>query len=312
MKNSSILQKPLDTKFNYLSHLNDITNGINLKEKTVIITGGCKGRGLEVAKTLAQLEANVIVTTPNLEQAKMNLIDFPNIQIEEVDLTNLKNIEAFSDDFLQTDSSLDLLINNEEISLYNYYKDDYGDELHLSHNYLGHFHLTLRLWTVLKESVGARIINLSSYQHKFSMFNFSDPNYHYKDFNDVEAYAQSKTAMNLFTIALDELGKKHNIRSFAVNPYILVDRNNIELSPKKVIVEEFLTIIWCATNSMLDNIGGLYCENVNIAPLDLDDTLNNYNTFSTGVKRYSLDQVTAQKLWQLSEELTGISLEIDF
>jgi len=312
MKNSSILQKPLDTKFNYLSHLNDITDGINLKGKTVIITGGCKGRGLEAAKTLAQLEANVIITTPNLEQAKINLKDFPNIQIEEVDLTNLKNIEAFSDDFLQTDSSLDLLINNEEISLYNYYKDDYGDELHLSHNYLGHFHLTLRLWTALKKSIGARIINLSSYQHKFSMFNFNDPNYHYKDFNDVEAYAQSKTAMNLFTIALDELGKKHNIRSFAVNPYILVDRNSIDLSQQKIIVEEFLTVIWCATNSMLDNIGGLYCENVNIAPLDLDDTLNNYNKFSTGVKRYSLDQVNAQKLWELSEELTGISLEIDF
>jgi hypothetical protein len=73
----------------------------------------------------------------------------------------------------------------------------------------------------------------------------------------------------------------------------------------KTIPQGAATSVWCATSTLLHNIGGVYCEDADVAVLASDASI------SGGVKSYSLDESNAKRLWRLSEEMTGITFNID-
>jgi len=73
----------------------------------------------------------------------------------------------------------------------------------------------------------------------------------------------------------------------------------------KTIPQGAATTVWCATSHLLNNVGGVYCEDADIAELASDVSMSN------GVKRYSLDESNAKRLWTLSESMTGITFNID-
>jgi len=70
----------------------------------------------------------------------------------------------------------------------------------------------------------------------------------------------------------------------------------------KTIPQGAATTVWCATSPMLNNIGGVYCEDADVAEL----VHGNEFPGSRGVQSYSLDRMNAKKLWKLSEEMTGV------
>jgi len=72
----------------------------------------------------------------------------------------------------------------------------------------------------------------------------------------------------------------------------------------KTIPQGAATTVWCATSPLLNHLGGVYCEDADIAPL-VDDESGALNT--GGVRLYSLDETNAKRLWKLSEAMTGIS-----
>jgi hypothetical protein len=72
----------------------------------------------------------------------------------------------------------------------------------------------------------------------------------------------------------------------------------------KTIPEGAATTVWCATSSLLQNIGGIYCEDCEVGKIASDATV------SGGVKSYSLDEASAHRLWKWSEEITGITFKI--
>jgi hypothetical protein len=88
-----------------------------------------------------------------------------------------------------------------------------------------------------------------------------------------------------------------------------------ELASKlKTIPQGAATTIWCATSPSLNNIGGVYCENCDVAELDHGNNIaKRYNDPSTlrGVQPYSVDKTNARRLWRLSEEWTGITFLSD-
>ncbi|WP_199119849.1 hypothetical protein [Pedobacter sp. ASV28] len=73
----------------------------------------------------------------------------------------------------------------------------------------------------------------------------------------------------------------------------------------KTIPQGAATTVWCATSPMLNTIGGVYCEDADIAEIALG------TTNSTGVKPYSLDETNAKHLWTLSEKMTGLTFNVD-
>jgi len=325
------LQKPINSGFNATSTTSDVIKGIDLTGKVAIVTGGNTGIGLETTKTLAAAGATVIVPARDTEKAKKNLQGISNIELEAMDLASPESIDEFAQKFLSSGRALHLLINNAGIMWVPLRRDNRGIESQLATNYLAQFHLTARLWPALKKANGARVINVSSLGHQMAPFNFDDPNFLHREYETLQAYGQSKTASNLFALELDNIGKSLHIRAYSLHPGSIHGTElgreaSIELFQQmgfcdtqgnilpevaatlKTVPQGAATTVWCATSPMLKNIGGVYCEDANIAELAPANTgHNNESSGACGVQPYSLDQASAKKLWKLSEEMTGIT-----
>ncbi|WP_294964373.1 SDR family NAD(P)-dependent oxidoreductase [uncultured Flavobacterium sp.] len=321
------LQKAIGSGFNASSTAQEVIRGIDLQGKTAIVTGGNTGIGLQTVKTLCLAGAQVVVPARDIKKAARNLVGIPNVTIEEMDLMNPHSIDAFAEKFLLTGKPLHLLINNAGIMWVPLRRDRRGYESQLATNYLAVFQLTARLWEALKKAEGARVVNVSSGGHQFSDFDFLDPNFLNREYETLKAYGQSKTAVNLFSIELDKRAEHHNVRVYALCPGAVGETELAREAPAdlfhklgfsdaqgnilpevaaslKTIQQGAATTVWAATSKLLDNIGGVYCENADIADLSSDTSLIG------GIKPYSLDKENAEKLWTLSEEMTGLTFNI--
>lgn len=212
-------QEPIaNYKFNYKTTANKVMKNINLSGKTIIITGGYSGIGLEMTKQLSRAGAKIIIPARRMEVAKKNLSKIKNIDILPLDLTNPESIHQFAESFLQNNSKLDILINSAGLMYLPLKRDSRGIEYHFATNHLGHYQLTMELLPALKNAKNSRVINLSSRAQQMTPL-LEDWNFEkIENYNPQIGYQQSKTANVLFSIKLDELGKKYGIRSFAVHP----------------------------------------------------------------------------------------------
>jgi NAD(P)-dependent dehydrogenase (short-subunit alcohol dehydrogenase family) len=326
------LQKPLGSPFTAFSTAEEVVNGISLAGKTAIVTGGYGGIGLETVKCFVAAGAKVVVPARDVAKAKKNLEGIHNVTVEAMDLMDPESIDAFAMKFLTTGEPLHLLINNAGIMWVPLQRDARGYESQLATNHLGHFQLTARLWPALKKANGARVVNVSSYGHHMAPFNFEDPNFERTEYHTLTGYGQSKTANNLFTVELDYRGSESGIRAFSVHPgsvngtdlgrvapmelFQQMGTHDAEgnIYPKvasklKTIPQGAATTVWCATSSQLNGLGGVYCENADIAELDLGNIAHQYDEPLSlrGVQPYSVDAADAQRLWTLSEALTGVT-----
>jgi NAD(P)-dependent dehydrogenase (short-subunit alcohol dehydrogenase family) len=327
------LQNPVGSGFDAKSTATQVLNGIDLTGKTAIVTGGNTGIGLETTKVLAAAGATVIVPARDIEKAKRNLAGVERVQVEPMDLAKPDTIDAFAKKFLASGKPLHLLINNAGIMWVPLRRDSRGIESQLSTNYLGHFQLIARLWPALKQAHGARVVNVSSAAHHMSSFNFEDPNFNNTEYQTLVAYGQSKTACNLFTVEFDNRAKASHVRAYSLSPGEIgdtelardadmeffkklgfVDENgNIHpeiLANLKTIPQGAATTVWCATSPQLNDIGGVYCEDADVAELASGD-INETNGYGVrGVQPYSVDESNAKRLWDLSEDMTGIAFKV--
>lgn len=329
-------QQPLGSGFDAFSTAEDVISGINLKGKTIIVTGGYAGIGLETVRVLAEAGAHVIVPARDLAKATRNISGIPNTTVESLDLMDPASIDSFAWKFLQTGRSLDILVNNAGIMWVPLQRDARGFESQLSTNHLGHFQLTARLWPALKQAGHARVVSVSSFGHHIAPFDFEDPNFENRAYETLAGYGQSKTANNLFAVELDRRGKAFGVRAFALHPGSVNGTDLGRVAPMelfqqmgthdadgniypevaqklKTIPQGAATTVWCATSPQLENLGGLYCENADVSQIDNGDIEHRYDQPWTlrGVKPYSIDPENARRLWTLSEQMTGVSFEIN-
>ena len=321
------LQAPLGSGFTATSTASEAMKGIDLTGKVAIVTGGYTGIGLETTRTLATAGATVIVPARSLEKAKKNLEGVAQVELAEMDLMNPDSIDTFAARFLASGRPLHLLINNAGIMFVPLRRNSRGIESQLATNYLAPFQLTAMLWKALQKATGARVINVSSLGHQFAQFNFEDPNFENRQYETLQAYGQSKTALNLFSVELDKRAKAFGARAYSVHPGNIWGTELTREAPlallqqfgfydeKGEVVAEVVaslktvqqgaaTTIWCATSPLLNHIGGVYCEDGDIAKLALGEEM------SAGVKPYSVDGASAKRLWQLTEEMTGINFDL--
>lgn len=327
-------QQPIGSGFDAFSTAQDVIRGIDLTGKTIIVTGGYAGIGLEAVKTFAGAGAQVIVPARDLAKATHNIAGIPNTTVESLDLMDSVSIDSFARKFLQTGRSLDILVNNAGIMWVPLLRDARGYESQLSTNHLGHFQLTARLWPALKHAGNARVISVSSFGHHIAPFDFEDPNFEHREYETLAGYGQSKTANNLFAVELDRRGKSYGVRAFSLHPGSVNGTDLGRVAPialfqqigthdaegniypevarkLKTIPQGAATTVWCATSPQLEGLGGLYCENAEVAEVDNGDIEHHYDEPLTlrGVKPYSIDPENARRLWTLSEQMTEITFE---
>lgn len=330
------LQQPLGSGFSKTSTATEIIKGINLKGKIAIVTGGNTGIGLETTKVLAAAGATVIVPARDIEKAKKNLESIPNVEIEQMDLAKPDTIDAFAKKFLTSGKPLHLLINNAGIMWVPLQRDSRGIESQLSTNYLGQFRLVARLWPALKIANGARVVNVSSLGHHMAPFDFEDPNFEHREYQTLLGYGQSKTASNLFALELDNRAKAHQVRAYSLHPGSIVgtelardadmelfkqmgffdENGNMRpeiLASLKTIPQGAATSVWVATSHLLNSIGGVYCEDNDIAELLSEDhaAQKKAKLHQSGVTAYSLDESSAKRLWKLTEDMIGFEFKVN-
>jgi NAD(P)-dependent dehydrogenase (short-subunit alcohol dehydrogenase family) len=300
-------QKQLPSGFGAHTTAREAIGGRRLDGTTAIVTGGYAGIGLETTRVLAAAGAHVVVPARDVAKATAALGGLGNVAIDELDLAVSATIDAFAARF--GDRPLHLLVNNAGIMAAPLSRDARGLESQLAVNHVGHFRLFARLLPALRRVRGARVIALSSRGHVRSAFDFEDPSFEHRPYDKMIAYGQSKTANILFAVELDRRFQRDGIRAFALHPGAILDTDlarHYDPEELKLVIERarrigsFKTVeqgaattIWCATSPQLDGLGGVYCENCDIASVETEG--------DDGVRPYAIDPARAERLWAWSE-----------
>ncbi|NKJ45584.1 oxidoreductase [Burkholderia sp. SG-MS1] len=314
-------QIPLRTGFNATTTAAAVLGAHDLSGMTAVITGGYSGLGLEAARVLAGAGASVVVPARDVARAAAAVRGIKRIELAELDLMDAASIDAFAEGFLASGRPLHMLLNSAGIMAAPLRRDSRGYESQFSTNHLGHFQLTARLWPALLRANGARVVSVSSLGHRLSAVDFDDPNFERRPYDKWIAYGQSKTANALFAVGVDRLGKAENIRAFSLHPgsiFTPLSRHldiedyrrvgaadaegnllSTEQAGFKTVEQGAATLVWCAVSHQLDGMGGVYCEDCDIAPLAMSESDKG------GVRSWAVDPELALHLWTVSEQLTG-------
>jgi len=318
-------QHPIGSGFGAETAAAEVIRGIDLSGKTAIVTGGYSGIGLQTTRALLSAGAKVVVPARDPSKAKSALAAMPGVIAETLDLMDPVSIDSFAERLVGSGQALHILVNNAGIMANPLTRDARGYESQFSTNHLGHFQLTARLWPALRRAKGARVVSLSSVGHRRAQVNFEDPNFQHREYDRWIAYGQSKSANALFAVGLDEIGQREDIRAFSVHPGGVITDLIRYMTPEEVRAYGVLddhgrpiidparnmktpeqgaaTSIWCAANPQLEGLGGVYCEDCDIAvPVPAD------STELRGVRPWAIDPEFARQLWSLSERLTAVRI----
>jgi NAD(P)-dependent dehydrogenase (short-subunit alcohol dehydrogenase family) len=296
----------------------DVLEGIDLTGKLAIVTGGYSGLGLETTRALAGAGAHVVVPARRRATAEQALADIDGVEIDELDLADLQSVRAFADRFLASERYAELVINNAGIMACPETRVGPGWEAQLATNHLGHYALVNLLWPAIANE-GTRVVSVSSAGHRRSPIRWDDVMFK-RGYDKWEAYGQAKTANVLFAVQLDALGQDAGVRALASHPGgirtplqrhlteeemmaagWIDEQGNLIAAGFKTPEQGAATQVWAATSPQLAGMGGVYCEDCDIAELTPAD-----DTTAGGVREYAVNPDEAARLWQLSAELTRI------
>lgn len=318
-------QQALGSGFGMRSTPSEVIAGADLSGKLAVVTGGYSGLGLETTKGLAEAGADVIVPARRPDHARGVLAGLGDtagtITVDEMDLGDVASAGGFGQRIADGDRSVDILINNAAIMACPETRVGDGWEAQFATNHLGHYVMTNKMWPALAADGGARVVALSSTGHKLSDIRYDDIHFT-SDYDKWIAYGQAKTANSLFAVHLDALGAEHGVRAFAVHPGGIMTELQRHLPKEEMIAMGWMdeagninelfktpeqgasTSIFAATSPQLDGMGGVYCEDADIA--NLEDPDNAMGRFF-GVKPYAIDAANAARLWDVSAAATGVN-----
>jgi NAD(P)-dependent dehydrogenase (short-subunit alcohol dehydrogenase family) len=203
--------------------------------RTVIVTGANSGLGRIVARELAVHGARVIIASRDrakgAEAAAAIKAVAPSSTVEaaQLDLADLTSIREFADRIRASNDHIDLLVNNAGVMAAPYRRTPDGFELQFGTNHLGHFALTGLLLPLLEDRPNARVVTVSSNNHKAGTMQFDDLQGE-RRYSRWGAYAQSKLANLLFAFELDRRLRAGGRRLISVAAHPGYSATNLQLS----------------------------------------------------------------------------------
>lgn len=296
----------------------DSNNISDQKGRVVIVTGSSSGIGYETARVLAEKNATVIMAVRNLKKgnaaSEKILGQHPNadIKVMELDLANLASICKFASEFKNKFSRLDLLINNAGVMMPPYSRTADGFELQFGTNHLGHFALTGLLFDLIRATSGSRIVNVSSSGHNYGDLDFDDLNWEKRPYKKMKSYADSKIANLYFTYELQKRVDRNggNPLVAAAHPGWTATELQRHAGLFRFLNHFFsqditmgaLPILYAAVGA--DVKGGDY-----YGPSGWRE-MRGYPK-KVASNKLSHNEEIARKLWEISEELTGVKFDLN-
>ena len=311
-------QQPIGSGFGAQSTADDVLAGIDLTGRTILVTGGYSGIGLETTRALTKAGADVVVPARRPGSAREQLAGIDRVAVDELDLGDLDSVAAFAARFLDGGRTLDAVIDSAGIMATPETRVGPGWEAQFATNHLGHFALVNRLRPALADE--ARVVSVSSTGHLRSGIRWDDVDFTHGDYDKWDAYGQAKTANALFAVHLDALGRDSGTRAFSLHPggiltplqrhlpieeqvamgWVNSDGSAKDPSAFKSPEQGAATQVWAATSPQLDGMGGVYLEDCDVAEPNVPDGPRR------GVAAHATDPEQAARLWAVSAERTGV------
>jgi NAD(P)-dependent dehydrogenase (short-subunit alcohol dehydrogenase family) len=301
----------------------EIVADLDLHGHRAVVTGASSGIGTETARALASAGAEVTLAVRNLEagrKAADGIADeLPSgagvLRVSPLDLADPASVAGFVSAWT---GPLHILVNNAGVmALPRLTRTPAGYEMQFATNHLGHFALARGLHRWLSEAGGARVVSVASIGHQFCPVVFDDLHYRFRPYDQWTSYGQSKTANVLFAVGAGQRWADEgiavnalmpgNVASTALARHMTPDdiaafgeTTDLALPPAKSIEQGAATSVLLAASPDVEGVTGRYYEDCAEA-----QRVTERGTHTGGVAPYALDPGNAERLWQISTDLTS-------
>ena len=302
----------------------------DLSGKLAVVTGANSGLGLGVTKRLSAAGADVVMAIRNRAKGEAAIAEIraevpdAKLTIKNLDLSSLATVAALGEELNSEGRPIDILVNNAGV-MQPPQRETTSDgfELQFGSNHLGHFALTAHLLPLLRAADHPRVVSLSSLAARFGRINLDDPNFE-RNYSANLAYGQSKIATLMFALELDRLSRRHGwgLLSDAAHPGLC--KTNLQISgpshgrEKPTALARFYQFSWRYLPFMWQEVDAgitpvLYAAvdpNARAGqfygPRGFQELAGGGVTEAT-IPGRAADPEAGRQLWQLSEQLTGVS-----
>jgi NAD(P)-dependent dehydrogenase (short-subunit alcohol dehydrogenase family) len=302
----------ITTPFGFSSTASEVAAGHDLTGKRVIVTGAASGIGVETARALAGIGADVTLAVRNLDagaevaQEIATSTGNSNLHVASLELADRGSIADF---VAKWEGPLHILVNNAGVMAMPEAHTPQGWEMQFAVNHLGHFALSLGLHNALVAADGARVVSVSSGAHMNSPIVFDDIHFAFRTYEPWSAYGQSKTANVLFAVEAAKRWAQDGIAVNALMPGVIrtnlqrhVGNITLPADTWKTTEQGAATSVLLAVSSLVNGVTGRYFADCNEAelvshrPTELPASLN-------GLAPYAIDSANAERLWEMSLEM---------
>lgn len=308
----------ITTPFTAQSTAAEVLEGVDLRGRRAIVTGGASGIGVETARALAAAGAEVTIAVRDLDAGKRTAEDIAAttagapVLVAPLDLADRASVAAFVAGW---EGPLHILVNNAGVMACPEARTPEGWELQFATNHLGHFALATGLHRALAAAGGARVVSVSSSAHLRSPVVFDDIHFNERPYEPWLAYGQSKTANVLFAV---EAGRRWAGDGITVNALMpggirtalqrhVTDEELERMRAQaggggpawKTVEQGAATSVLVAASPLLEGVTGRYFE-------DCEEAEPNREGTRRGVAAFALDPEAATLLWQVSADLLDL------
>jgi NAD(P)-dependent dehydrogenase (short-subunit alcohol dehydrogenase family) len=284
--------------------------------RVAIVTGANSGLGLVTALELARHGAEVVVTSRSVEKGEEAAKEIADAtgggkpRVLPLDLASLDSVRRFAQEF--SGQRVDLLVNNAGVMMTPRRTTSDGFELQLGTNHLGHFALTGLLLEALERSDSARVVTLSSNEHKGGRIDFDDLQQEH-GYSPRGSYQRSKLANAVFAVELNRRLRDAGSPTISVFAHPGYSATNLQSSgptglAKAVMALSNRLVAQSAERGALPTLYAATAAGVEGGDYYGPDGRAELRGFPKKVKAIppAYDPEIGSRLWEVSEELTGV------